>query len=93
LQKHPFFRANLYESLLDGGNFELANFESANLTRVNFRGASLIGTNFKNSNLYEADFTGANILNANFEGANLSYTIWYNGKNCKLGSVGKCDYE
>ena len=85
-----FYRANLYESDLQGANFEKTDFTSANLTRSNFTAASLIETNFQNSNLVEANFTSANLTNANFEGANLNGTIWTDGRTCKPGSIGEC---
>ena len=85
-----FFRANLYESNLQGANLEKSNFTSANLTRAKFFGASLIEANFTNANLYEADFTSANILNAVFEGANLNNAIWTNGEKCGSDSIGVC---
>ena len=85
-----FFRANLYESNLQGANFEKVDFTSSNLTRVNFTGSTLIEANFNNANLFESDLRGANILNANFDGANLNNATWVDGKKCSLGSIGKC---
>jgi len=85
-----FFRANLYESNLQGANFEKTNFTSANLTRANFTGASLIEANFQNANLVEANFASANLTGSNFEGANLNNAKWTDGRLCETGSIGEC---
>ena len=38
-----FVRANLYESVLVGANFEKTNFTNSNMTNANFDGSNLIG--------------------------------------------------
>ena len=86
-----FVRANLYEIVSIGANFEKTNFTGANLTRVDFMGATLIEANFQNSNLMESNFTSSNITNANFDGANLIGATWTNGQTCGPESIGTCN--
>ena len=86
-----FVRANLYEVVSIGANFEKTNFTGANLTRVDFMGATLIEANFQNSNLMEANLTSSNITNANFDGANLIGATWTKGQTCGPESIGTCN--
>ena len=90
-KESTFVRANLYETISIGANFEKSNFSGSNLTRVDFMGATLIEANFQNANLMEANFTSSNITNANFEGANLIGATWTNGETCGPNSIGVCN--
>jgi uncharacterized protein YjbI with pentapeptide repeats len=75
---------------------------TCNLVRANLAGAKLIGANLAGSNLTGADLTNANLSNAdlweanlheaNFEGANFTGARWMNGRKCKEGSIGRCEY-
>ena len=86
-----FVRANLYETISIGANFEKSNFSGSNLTRVDFMCATLIEANFQNANLMEANFTSSNITNANFDGSNLIGATWTNGQTCGPDSISVCN--
>lgn len=94
-------RANLSESLflktdLSYSNLSYVNLRGANLSQANLKGANLQKANLKKANLSNADLsyadlTGAKLGAANFTNTLLSKTIWVNGKECEVGSIGTCN--
>jgi len=97
--------ANLSNANLSGSVLLKANLSYSNLSHVNFRasdlsyanlkGANLQKTNLKEANLSAADLsyadlTGAKLRGADFSQTILSKTIWVDGRECGLGSVGTC---
>lgn len=67
---------NIANQELDFGIFHSTNFQNSNL--------------FK-SNLNYSDLTGANLIGSNLDLVSLNYTIWIDGRMCKLGSIKICN--
>jgi len=77
-----------------------AHLEEADLTYTNLSGASLKGANLQdadlgnailnNADLRYADLSGAQLGGVSLQGAKLTGAVWFNGKTCQKGSVGKC---
>ncbi|VAW87270.1 Pentapeptide repeat family protein [hydrothermal vent metagenome] len=97
--------ANLSRSNLSGSILVKTDLSYANLSYVDFRGSDLSHANLKGANLQKAnlketnlnaadlsyaDLTGAKLRGANFEKVILSKTIWVDGRECAVNSVGVC---
>lgn len=80
-----FTGATLNGTNFTGQDLTGRNFSSLNLSGGNFTNANLTNGNFSNSNLNGANFTNTTLTGANFEGS-----IWTNGSNCSVGSIGMC---
>ncbi len=85
----------LLKANLSYSNLSYVNFRASDLSHANLKGASLQKTNLKEANLSAADLsyadlTGAKLRGANFSQAILSKTIWVDGRECGLGSIGTC---
>ena len=80
--------ADLQGAILNGANFEYANFRGANLQGANLNGANLQWTGFENANLeganleraefYESFLESANLRNANLRNASLQDALLIN---------------
>lgn len=77
-------------SELSNSNLTGSKLDHVNLTAATLSGAILNGTDFSYANLNYANLKGAKVKNINLTGASLSKTIWFNGKICAQGSVGRC---
>ena len=75
---------------LSHSNLTASKLDHVNLTAAILTGAILHRTDFSYANLNYANLKGAKVKNINLTGASLSKTIWFNGKTCAQGSVGRC---
>jgi hypothetical protein len=85
---------------LSGSNLTYANFSRADLSGSRFRQAKLAGANFNQANLNDADLDGANLSHSDLRGATLvsaslrdavlDRAIWQDGRECAMGSRGRC---
>ncbi|MDX2506686.1 MAG: pentapeptide repeat-containing protein [Gammaproteobacteria bacterium] len=95
LQNSQFIQASLQNSQLDYANLSHTDLSSANLTGASLRAADLRGallsrTLFTRADLSYANLTGAKAAKIKFTGTNLANTIWFDGKVCAKGSIGRC---
>lgn len=85
---------------LSGSNLSYANFSRADLSGSRFRKALMSGANFSQANLNDADLEGADLsysdlrgaslVSASLRGAVLDRAIWQDGRECAVGSRGRC---
>lgn len=85
---------------LSGSNLTYANFTRADLSGSRFRKALLSGANFSQANLNDVDLDGADLSYSDLRGATLvsaslkdavlDRTIWQDGRECAVGSRGRC---
>ena len=83
--------ADLSYSLLSLVDLRGADLSNSNLVGVNLRNSNLTGVNLSNSNLSYANFSGATLFGVDFQGAILEKTIWSDGQECAVGSIGVCN--
>jgi len=88
-----FNKASMDYSNLSGSNLSQSSFVRAKLKGASFKNSDLRRTNFKGADLTYSDFSNANITFADFTDANLAHAIWINGKVCRAGSVGRCQFK
>ncbi|MBZ0105069.1 MAG: pentapeptide repeat-containing protein [Sulfuricella denitrificans] len=85
---------------LSSSNLAYANFSRADLSGSRLRKAVLVGVNFSQVNLNDADLAGADLsysdlrgaslVSALLRGAVLDRAIWQDGRECAVGSRGRC---
>ncbi len=95
-----FKQASLSGASLKNANLIYVHFEEADLSYADLTGATLKGANLQgadlgnaimdNADLRYCNFSGANMGGASLVGAQLDSAVWFNGRPCQAGSVGKC---
>ena len=91
LQDVNLSRADLSYAVMNLTNMRNSDLSQSQMIGASFRNADLTGVSFVSSNMAYANFTGATLLGVDFKGALLDKTIWFDGRECAVGSVGKCD--
>ena len=87
-----FRNSRMDYSNLSGGNLSYASFDGANLKGANLKNTDLRNARFTSANLSYVDFTNAVIVGTDFSHSDLSHAIWVNGKTCRQGSIGHCEF-
>lgn len=100
IQNADLSGADLRGAQMGASTLKYTNLSEARLEDANLRGASLVGTNFtdadlRGANLEQADLAYAKLLGARLEGvslqgARLDNAIWFDGRLCGPGSIGRC---
>lgn len=90
LSESVLVKADLSYSNLSYVDFRGSDLSNANLKGANLQKANLKETNLNAADLSYADLTGAKLRGANFTKVILSKTIWVDGRECAVGSVGIC---
>ena len=95
LTNTSFFRATLLGVDMSYSDLSLANLRVADLSGASLLGATLRnsdlrGANLSGADLSYADLSGARVNNIRLDGAKLDRTIWIDGRECAIGSIGKC---
>lgn len=85
-----WMQADLAYSLLNLADLRRASLQQANLKGAGLKKADLRSADLSGADLSYADLRGANIAGARFDGARLDHALWIDGRECGVGSVGKC---
>ncbi len=83
--------ADLSYSLLSLADLSGANLSNSDLMGANLRNANLTNADMRFSNLSYTNFTGADLSGVDLEGSTLDKAIWFDGRECAVGSLGRCD--
>ena len=85
--------ADLSEAWLYYADLSGANLDGADLSEAQLYGADLSKATLWWADLSKADLYGAKLSGANLSGAKLSGARWIDGRRCKKGSRGHCEFE
>ncbi len=83
--------ADLSYSLLSLADLSNANLSNSNLMGASLRNADLTNADMRFSNLSYTNFSGAVLSGMAIEGSRLDKAIWFDGRECAVGSLGRCD--